>query len=144
MVNRIFAVDTDVFREPAVFDYWYERLRPERRERVDRMRFENGKLLSLGAGVVMDHALSFAGCGDREIVITPEGKPTVEGCCFNLSHSGEVAICAVSDREVGIDIERPRELSDGVIRKAFTSAEIQAVGDNYSQYILMWTIIKQR
>ena len=140
MVNRIFAVDTDVFKEQEIYDYWYDRIRPERRERVDRMRFENGKFLSLGAAVVMEHALSFAGCGDREIVITPEGKPTVEGCFFNLSHSGEIAICAVSDREVGIDIERPRELTDGVIHKAFTETEIRAVGENYSQYVLLWTI----
>ena len=38
----------------------------------------------------------------------PMGKPFfagLEGRCFNLSHSGTLALCALSDRPVGVDIQ---------------------------------------
>ena len=88
----------------------------------------------------MEHALRYAGCDDRDILITPQGKPTVEGCFFSISHTDGVAVCAVSDKEVGIDIERPRKLTDAVINRAFTSREIEMAGDDKDRYILLWTI----
>ena len=140
MENRIFAINTGILEASETFARYYEKMRPERRERVDRMRFDTGKRLCLGAGIVMEAALAYAGCQDRKIVITPQGKPTVEGCYFNLSDAGEVAVCAVSDREVGIDIERPRELKDALIERAFTPAEIRAADGDRDFFIRLWTI----
>ncbi len=138
--NSIFAIDVSTLADPEIFDSCYKAMRPERRERVDRMRFDNGKRLCLGAGVVMEHALRYAGCDGRDVVITPEGKPTVEGCFFNISHTDGVAVCAVSDKEVGIDIERPRKLTDAVINRAFTPREIEMAGDDKDRFILLWTV----
>ena len=159
MKNRIFVLDVSVLKDKEHFDNAYRAQRPERRERVDRMRFENGKRLVLGAGIVMEAALAYAGCQDQEIIITPEGKPTVKGCFFNISDTDEMAVCAVSNREVGIDIERfGRELNDAVIRKAFTPNEIDMVrmpdgnhvpdtpeelrtsGTDNDRFIRLWTI----
>ena len=47
-VNSIFALNVFTLADPDVFDACYQSQRPERRERVDRMRFENGKRLCLG------------------------------------------------------------------------------------------------
>ncbi|MDE5803582.1 MAG: 4'-phosphopantetheinyl transferase superfamily protein [Lachnospiraceae bacterium] len=44
-----------------------------------------------------------------EIVKAPGGKPSLpdsRGLFFNLSHSGAYAACAISDREVGLDIQQ--------------------------------------
>lgn len=46
-----------------------------------------------------------------EIAKAPEGKPFLkspQGLFFNLSHSGAYAACAVSDGEVGLDIQQYR------------------------------------
>jgi 4'-phosphopantetheinyl transferase len=58
-----------------------------------------------------------------ELEIAPHGKPELSSSrlCFNLTHSGDLALVALADREVGIDVERPgrnraavqRTLSDG-------------------------------
>lgn len=59
------------------------------------------------------------GKGDYEIVRGEHGKPYVtgqNGAFFNLSHSGEYIVCAVSDGEVGVDVERR-----GVARLAVSS-----------------------
>ncbi len=138
--NSIFAIDTSTLTDPVVFDRLYQAQRSERKEKIDRMRFDSGKRLCLAASVVMEHALCYAGCSDRDIVITPQGKPTVEGCFFSISHTDGVAVCAVSDQEVGIDIERPRNMSDAVIKRAFTPREIEMAGDDKDRFILLWTV----
>ena len=138
--NRIFAIDVSTLEDAVVFDAYLQTVRPDRRERIEKMRFDSGKRLCLGAGIVTERALSYAGCEDSEIVITPAGKPTAEGCFFNVSHTGEIAVCAVSDREVGIDIERPRKLSYAVIDRAFTPHEIRMAGGDTDRFVRLWTI----
>ena len=124
--NRIYAIDTDILKDEQLFSYYYALQRPERREKVDRMRFDKGKRLTLGAGIVMEAALEYAGVSGMSVTIDPHGKPVMVGaaCFFNISHTKNIAVCAVSDREVGIDVEHKRELKDPLIRRAFTSQEI--------------------
>lgn len=53
-------------------------------------------------------------CFTFEIMRPPGGKPYMEPkkLCFNLSHSGIYSICAVSEREVGIDVQYHDEKTD--------------------------------
>ena len=47
--------------------------------------------------------------GDYRIARGEKGKPFivgVENVFFNISHSGDYVVCSVSDREIGIDIEK--------------------------------------
>ncbi|HVE17024.1 MAG TPA: 4'-phosphopantetheinyl transferase superfamily protein, partial [Chthoniobacterales bacterium] len=47
-----------------------------------------------------------------KIEIAAGGKPFVNGCKFSISHSGAWLIVAVSDREIGVDIETRKALKD--------------------------------
>ena len=143
--NKIFAIDTDVLKDEKLFSHYYELQRPERRSRIDNMRFDNGKRLTLGAGIVMEAALEHAGCSGAPVMVLENGKPVIadrpdnpdrddsscvttgtnnKHCYFNISDTKNIAVCAVSDKEVGIDIEHTRELKDPLIRRAFTPDEI--------------------
>ena len=53
------------------------------------------------------------------------GKPYAEGLDihFSLSHSGDLAVCAISDTPVGIDVEKVRHVNTGVAKKWFTEQE---------------------
>jgi len=56
---------------------------------------------------------------EDELVIgrTPEGKPFFSNrpeVFFSLSHSGEYAVCALDDSEIGVDVEKVREVSKRV------------------------------
>jgi len=62
----------------------------------------------------------------------PRGKPALIAAagarrlCFNLSHSGELALLAVADdRDVGVDVERIRPLGDagGISERHFAASE---------------------
>ena len=175
-INKIYIIDTDILKDGELFSYYYALQRPERREKIDRIKVDTGKRLSLGAGIVMEAALKHAGVSDADIVLTPGGKPVLSymikhlptdvdpdtgrglhpgqgaqdkvfdsPCYFNISHTKNIAVCAVSDREVGIDIEHEREFNDPLIHRAFTEDEIRYVeglseGDRLSHYTRLWTI----
>ena len=64
------------------------------------------------------------------------GKPYFEGApfCFNLSHGGEYVVCALSDCEVGVDIEAVRPISDGVMRRF-----VGKVGNDDLANTRLWT-----
>jgi 4'-phosphopantetheinyl transferase len=77
------------------------------------------------------------------------GKPRLAGPggpCFNLSHAGDVAVVAVADREVGVDVE-PIAGAAAVldaVRVACTPAETAALdrldpGRRAEAFLRLWT-----
>ena len=86
----------------------FRHLSDERKEKVDNFRFAKDKKLSAGAYLLLKKLL------DEENITTPTfktgkyGKTYIanfEDVHFNLSHSGRFVACAISDEEVGVDIE---------------------------------------
>ena len=85
------------------------RLLPEnRKNKVDHFRFKKDKCLSAGAFLLLRKML------EEENVVKPIfefGKydksyiSNYENIYFNLSHSGKIAACAISDKEIGVDVE---------------------------------------
>ena len=70
------------------------------------------------------------------------GKPVYSGLDihFNLSHAGTCVVCAVSDRAVGIDIERPRKNAIKVAERFFTQEECDWIGDDSLRFARIWTL----
>lgn len=64
---------------------------------------------------------------------------------YNLSHSGAYVVCAVADKEVGIDIEGKREFRDGIIKRFFSQYEKEWILDSQdtdtkmSRFLRLWT-----
>lgn len=80
-----------------------------------------------------------------EIVRLPGGKPVfahVPDHHFSLSHSGGLALCALSDRPVGADIELVRPRRAGLPDYVFRGAErdrFLALGGDWSAFYTLWT-----
>jgi hypothetical protein len=68
------------------------------------------------------------------ISISPSGRPVLEAggpWSFSISHSGDIAVCAVSDIRVGVDVERVasrRALLD-IAKEYFHAGEAAAVAE---------------
>ena len=109
-------------------------LSSDERERAGRFHFERdrdsfivirGRLRTLLSG--------YHGCRPQELEFGygPQGKPWLlfpayEGFEFNLSHSGGLAVVAISlNRELGIDVEQVRPVPDAleIARQQFARAE---------------------
>ncbi len=78
-----------------------------------------------------------------EILRDDMGKPYLEGnpLHFNVSHSEEYLAIAVSEEPVGVDIQEPKNIKDGMYRKVVQSEETELIGENRQQdFLRLWTL----
>lgn len=87
-------------------------------------------------------------CPLRDVPICREthGKPVLKDCTnlfFNISHSGDYAVCAVSKQPVGIDIERIGAYQPNVARRVCSDAEqklLEQCEDPARLFYRLWTL----
>ena len=128
------------------FDGAEERLSEYRRNKARRKRKVEE---SLAAGLLLDYALRAYGLCERDMEYAKNmhGKPFFKNypdIKFSLSHSGGYALCAVSDCEAGVDIEKYRDTKTAleIAKRYFTAAEYEYVknyGDTKQIFFKLWT-----
>lgn len=136
-------------------DIWTVALRPQpsfltvlenvlceaERERASRFHFAKDRQAHIAAHGALRHILaSYLHCPPAGIQFSEgtNGKPSVLGVRFNLSHSADLALIAVTqEHEVGVDVEHidPRRADLNVAQRFFSPAE---------NYILMSLTIEQQ
>lgn len=119
----------------------------QRREQALKFRHENGRRLSLAVYLLLKKGL----CEEYGITENPifsysaDGKPFIIGhpdIHFNFSHSGNVALCALSDQSVGADVEVPRKISSSLVSYTMNDrekAQIDASPNPEMQFLYFWT-----
>ena len=86
----------------------YPLVSPDRQKKIDFYRFEKDKKLSAGAYLLLKKMLSDENITNPLFKVGKYGKAYIsnkDNIHFNLSHSGKMVLCAISDKEVGADIE---------------------------------------
>ena len=81
---------------------------PECRDRLRRLQRCAARRLSFGAWLLLCSILKERGEEAGPIAYGPWGKPffpSLPGLQFNLSHSGETVLCALSSAPVGCDVQ---------------------------------------
>ena len=119
----------------------------QRREQAVRFKHELGQRLCVLAYRLLKQGLSEVyGIEENPIFEYNEhGKPSIVGhpeICFNLSHCKEAAVCAISDRPVGVDVESVRSFNDSLVRYTMNDEEIrqiEAAEDWAVAFIRLWT-----
>lgn len=126
-MTKWYAADVDGLKAPAVFERLYRTLPLHRKDKIEKLRFEKDKRRCMGAWLLLMHALQAEGIAEREICLSygEHGKPYLADhpeLFFNLSHSGNRVLCAVSDGEVGCDVQKIKRY-DGQLAERFFSPE---------------------
>lgn len=110
----------------------YEKLSKKRIEKVLKIKNESAKRQSIGAELLLNTAVA-AETG-AEFPFKWEtgkyGKPYLvdyPDLHINLAHSKDYAVCAVSDTEIGVDIQYMRDFNEAVMRRCFTAEETAIV-----------------
>ena len=110
---------------------WSPYLTEERKKLADRKKGERERQLFLGAEVLLNLSLQRAGIDTpfpAKYESNEHGKPYLTDCdgiYVNWSHSGDYVICAVADREVGIDLQYVgKEPKESLVRKLLQPEEL--------------------
>ena len=118
-------------RDLTDFEYykWYSLMSEDKQRRVDRLRLEDDKKRTVFGEMLARKAIS------EWCRVTPEsitfgikehGKPYAKDLAveFNISHSGDIVVCAVDDKPIGIDIEQIRPIDLIVAKRICTDEEL--------------------
>ena len=100
----------------------------ERKMKVDRLRSAQNKKASAIAYILLRIALFDLYEIDEpvEFDIAAKGKPSLKNhpsIFFNLSHSKNIAVCAVSNYEIGVDVQQISPVMDKVAKRVLTEKE---------------------
>ena len=147
MKNHIYILDACSLENTDTFDRWHSKMPMERRKKIDSFCFLKDRRLSLGAGILLYEGLLREGVTDVRLSYGKNGKPFLmdrQDLCFNLSHSGNMAVCAFSDRPVGVDIEAYRHFENDLVNFAYHQSETDYIRsrekDADRAFTKLWTI----
>lgn len=107
----------------------YPQLSQYRKEKIKKLKQKKDKKMSLGAELLLIKAVKLY-CPKiflpLEIETNRFGKPMIKGADnlhFNLAHSQDIAVCAISDKPVGVDTEHISRISEKIRDRYFTENE---------------------
>lgn len=86
----------------------YELIPKARKNKIKRFKFHKDKCLSCGAYLLLKKLLDEKNIKNPKFITGKYGKTYISNynnLYFNLSHSNKFVACAISDKEVGVDIE---------------------------------------
>lgn len=128
----LYAADVSSLADPWEHPELMEGLPLERQEKIQKCQQKDKRKQSFGAGLLIQHALEQHGVQAEEMI-------------SNISHSGNLVICALSEKAVGCDTEYLRKAPDGVAEHFFCESEKvylnQFQGKAYDrQFFRLWTM----
>lgn len=113
---------------------WYSLMTEKKQRRVDRFRFNDDRRRTVAGEMLTRKAIAECCCVTTESIVfdTKEnGKPYVVNLNveFNISHSGDIVVCAVDDKPIGIDIEKIRPIDLSISYKFCNNDELNYIFD---------------
>lgn len=144
---EVFYFNITLLRNKNVFEKKVQEVSPARLEKIQRLKKFDDRYRCLGAGLLVNFIMDRYDIRD-EIVESKFGKPYFKTAkkSFNISHSGNYVIIAVSDYNIGIDIQRMEKRNELVAEKNFCQSECAYINENDNEDIKrqrfyeIWTI----
>lgn len=136
LIRDINGIDSGKYAEISAL------LPAETAERIKRLKPDDRKRTLAGRILLFDLIFKLYGKTEFNVKIGKNGKPELDFCYFNISHSGECAVCAVSDVPVGIDIERISGFKKRERYMLFSPEESEFVNECESEkrFFTLWTM----
>lgn len=114
---------TDVSKLNKDIDLYRDYVSEYRYKKVKKYRNDQQKLLGIGAELLLAKYLGRKPC----YKIDERGKPYGEETEFNFSHSDNIAVCAVSEAPVGVDVEKIRKINLDIAKRKFSPSEYERI-----------------
>ncbi len=131
-MTEVYIVNCSCFSDQELFLKGMGMVSSFRRKKVNHAKNPQAKYQRLGAGVLLDGALRTRGLfeKDMEYGVESNGKPFFTNrsdLFFSLSHSGDWAVCALSDRQVGVDVQILSEYNARISERCFSKEDVQSL-----------------
>lgn len=128
-MHKIYIAKIEPLLEDSLYEKALSMIGTDRRDSVIRMKNRPDQARSVAAGLLLNYAvMCYCGCPwDGSFLLGEHGKPMLPkryGLFFNLSHSGDYAVCAVADCEIGVDIQKHKEYKENLAKRFFHPEEL--------------------
>ncbi len=147
---RLYTMDTEQLTDDGYFRECYNQLSSFRRAKIDKYHFMKAKMLSLGAGMLLDRGLREYGLREADVRIGQKknGKPYLPDypqIHFNLAHSENMVLAVFARAEVGCDIEYMKKADLKLAKRFFCPEEYEFLADlpkeqQDSFFFQLWTL----
>ena len=128
---QTWIADVTPLYDKDIYQKYYEMVPEWRKQKADKIHFEEDKALSIGAWALYEQM--------KERYHLKEDAP------FNLSHSGSYALCSVEDSgdssaKVGCDLEKIKEPRLKIARRFFCENECKMIEEEPDQFFRFWVL----
>ncbi len=111
------------------YNKYFSLMSPEKQLRVNTFRFVDDKKRTVAGDMLARKTIAEWCSADETAIVfykNEHGKPYLKDlpCHFNISHSGDFVVCAISENEIGIDIEKIRPIDFKIANRVFNETEL--------------------
>lgn len=129
----------------AQLSAWYNVADEKRQNYIDSAKTEKTKHSRIAADFLARKSVAdFCGISEEDIRFSANkhGKPYAVNaeCCFSISHSGDYVLCAVSDKEIGVDIEKIRTVHEKAAKRFATESEHEYICLDPVNFFRIWVL----
>ncbi len=138
---KIYRSSIDDFTQ-ADYTKQYSLLDVALRNKIDAKKQNEQKKCSLVGYILLYRGIyELFGKKKFEITFSKYGKPLCDFCFFNISHSNKQVVCAISDKPIGVDIQKIKDQPYRDKYKFFTDKENKYVNETSDLLSLRYTEI---
>lgn len=130
---------------PESIDRSFKAMSEERKAETLALMQESKKLQKIAADMLCRKMVAEAeNVRPEDLIIKKDsqGKPYAENSSYNfsISHCDNLVICAVSKSEIGVDIEKIRNVRLRMAEKFACENEIAYIGETLERFFEIWTL----
>lgn len=148
MIPTIYLVKTDTHISESDFGYLLSFIDIKKKERILKQRIRQNAVNML-IGEILTRVTIKKNFGiaitEQKFSYEKNGKPYLCGypeIHFNLSHSGKYVVCALSDKPIGIDVQKVNRYNPDVAKRVCSNVEVEQIensADIDSEFTKLWT-----
>lgn len=147
MPVELYAIHTGFLEDEIIFAKKLKQVSYDRYKKVNSLKIKEEQKRSLAAGLLLESILRERGYDPEKMEREESGRlflREAQDFYFSIAHSGEYAVCAISDLPVGVDIQQKRDTKMKLARRFFQSVEAdhieqQPVEKQQDLFFRYWT-----
>jgi len=136
-MTQVYITDCTPLMDEPIIQHLLPRMDKRRQDKIRSVQALNKKAQSAAAGLLLEHCFG----PDTAYQYSDGGKPYLrDGTAhFSISHSDKWVALAVSECDIGADIQVISPVRPAVLHRCFTPEEQAWIGEDAERFTRLWT-----